>query len=291
MKFYSVDEYAKIQNKTPQTIREWCQSRKVKSVSIMSTLSKLILEENTTSPNIISLVNMKGGCAKTTTAVHLAVLLAKLKFKVLLVDTDHQNQCELFFPQQEYSRDIAHILRGEKINQCIHTIPEHNMDIVFSSYDVAVIAPTLSSQEWLNKVIEPIRPNYDFIIFDTSPNFDFIVRGVISASSHIVIPVVPVTQHISGLNHNLKALRQAKIPVDKIAGILPTIVKPRLAQHNYFIDELKKEHDDLIFDSAIPEDGHLLNAAASRTNIFDYREKSNASRALKKFTWELLQRL
>ena len=37
---------------------------------------------------VISIINLKGGVAKTTTTVNMAYLLAKRGYKVLLVDND-----------------------------------------------------------------------------------------------------------------------------------------------------------------------------------------------------------
>ena len=58
---------------------------------------------------VVAIVNQKGGCGKTTTAVNLAAVLARDGARTLLVDMDPQSHCAagLGVPEQTLERTVA----------------------------------------------------------------------------------------------------------------------------------------------------------------------------------------
>lgn len=294
-KFYTPEEYAKIENVEVRTIYNQMKSRKLLAVDIKQKLPKLIYTDfDANGSAIISLMNLKGGCGKTTIAVHLASMLARLNFKTLLIDGDHQNQCEMFFQAIPYKYTIKNVIEGYNIKDCIYQVQTGDslLDIIFSDYDLALVSSKFNDDDLLINVLEPIKDNYDFIIIDTSPNFDIININVARASTHIIIPIIPQPLHIKGMQHNIKALKTvANIPMDRIIGIIPSIVKPDKSQQKAYIELLKEENGDLLYDAIIPEDTFIPKVNDARTTIFDLREKSKGSQAFKTFTWETLRRI
>ena len=78
---------------------------------------------------IITIVNRKGGCGKTTTTKNLGYELAKLGYRVLLVDYDPQCNTTKGLSKREYKTTIIDLIRGKNVHKCIYTT-RHNMDII-----------------------------------------------------------------------------------------------------------------------------------------------------------------
>jgi chromosome partitioning protein len=294
IKYYTFENYGKLKGVDRTTVSKWASHRQVKTIKITEKIPNLVYENVNEEPSIISLMNLKGGCGKTTIAVHLAVLLSILDYKVLLIDTDHQNQCRLFFPEQpsEYTLKDA-LEKTVSIQDCIYQTKTKSsvLDIIYSDYGIALLE--LKSMDLLKTLIEPIKQQYDYIIVDTSPNFDMLARNVARMSSHIIIPMIPAALHIDGMIHNFKGLENiCNIDVEKtVIGIIFNMVKQTHSQHNYHINNMNSNYPGLTFHNNIPDSADLSKISEFFTNIFDYKSKSKGSVAMKRFIWEVLQRL
>lgn len=297
MKFYTYEDYSKLTDIDEAELKKQAMSGKIKSISLSKPLPNLILDPEDKETAIIAFSNLKGGCGKTTLSAHFAALLSKAGFNVLLIDTDHQNQCEAFFPIRSYETTILNALsNGSTLDECIYPVEtkDSELDIVFSDYEIALFAQKFEDQNKLSKLIKSIKPKYDFIIIDTSPNFDIITQNAVRAATHIIIPIVPTNLHIRGLIHNLKGLEEiAEVDLRKVIGILPNIVNDAHRQQVNTMEMLNEneEFSHLMYQTYIKQSAEMSNITDFSTTIFDYKEKSRPSQDLKKVVWETLRRL
>ena len=78
---------------------------------------------------ILSVVNQKGGCGKTTVSINLAAALAKRKKDVLLIDMDPQGHASigLNIDPEDYERSTYDVLMHAdvEIDQVVVPVVEH----------------------------------------------------------------------------------------------------------------------------------------------------------------------
>lgn len=160
---------------------------------------------------ILSVVNNKGGVAKTTSILIFSELLAYLGKKVLTVDLDGQSNLSLALHQYvedtsasiagriaPSKKNIAEIFKErpkhkEQLLDFIYPTPIKNISIIPSSKRFNSIEsnmdPCFKSPFILNKALTAIKEDFDFILIDNAPALDFFTLNSIVASDYIVTPI------------------------------------------------------------------------------------------------------
>ena len=134
---------------------------------------------------VLSLVNQKGGCGKTTTAVNLAGALAARGESVLLVDLDPQAHATLALGQapERHEASVAEVLLDEaQASEAIVRCPG-GIDLLPARLDLGefeeISGRLLHPEQRLRVVLESLRGQYAWVVVDCPPRAD----GVLCANA------------------------------------------------------------------------------------------------------------
>lgn len=183
----------------------------------------------------ISIINLKGGVAKTTTTVNMAYLLAKAGYKVLIVDNDKQGNASkalnLYDPEEH--ENIARVMLDPKVPliDLAASTQYKNLDIVPANMDLLeanlrVIADVSRPQQTrIKKAIEKksiereVLPGveiinaaeeYDFIIFDNAPDINMSIINALVVSDDVIVPLEIDQYSFDGLDILLEQIDTIK---------------------------------------------------------------------------------
>lgn len=153
---------------------------------------------------IITVVNRKGGCGKTTTTKNLGYELAKLGYRVLLVDYDPQCNTTKGLSKREYKTTIIDLIRGKNVHKCIYAT-RHDMDIIAGNKFLA--SEDINDQiivDQMNKVCN----EYDFIINDTSPYFNKLTAEILFVTDLAIIPTTIEPDSLDGMSTTINEIEE-----------------------------------------------------------------------------------
>src|SRR6266568_2210445 len=207
---------------------------------------------------VIAFANQKGGVAKTTSTLNLAVAFAEKGKKVLAVDLDPQGN--LTMSQGLNPDDIERSM----FDVLVHKLPIEEVitrveiDLAVSSIDLAGAELALSSmigrERALEKALLPIRESYDFVLIDTPPSLGLLTINALVAANAVIVPVQCEYLSLRGLvqlENTLSMIRENLNPDVEIAGILPTMYDKRLLHSKEAVEILKENFGDLVFNTKI----------------------------------------
>jgi chromosome partitioning protein len=244
---------------------------------------------------VIAFANQKGGVAKTTSTLNLAVALAEAGYRVLVIDMDPQGNLTMsqgFNPDQIERSMFDVLVHRLPIDQVIH---EAEVDLAVSSIDLAGAELALSSmigrERALEKALMPIRDRYDFIVVDTPPSLGLLTINALVAANGVIVPVQCEYLSLRGLvqlENTLSMIRENLNPDVGIQGILPTMYDGRTLHAREAIEILQENFGELVFKTRIKKTVRYAEAPVKGSSILKYDPSGNAAEAYRELAKEVL---
>lgn len=249
---------------------------------------------------VISVVNQKGGVAKTTTTVNLATALAAMDKKVLVIDLDPQGNSSTGFgvSQQQRKNTIYQALTNIiKLKDTIISTDIPNLEIITSNTNLSAAELDLIKLEEreyiLMKLLEGIKVLYDYIIIDCPPSLNLLTINALVAGDEVLIPMQCDFYSLEGLSHLLKTveiIEKRLNPKIKIAGILFTMYDRRNRLTEQVEEDVRSCLGELVFKTVIPRNIKLSEAPSYGKPAIIYDYKCAGAVAYMELTKEILGR-
>ena len=244
---------------------------------------------------VIAFANQKGGVAKTTTTLNLAVAFKEQDFNVLAVDLDPQGNLTMSqgMDPDSVERSMFDVLvHGMPIEEIIQRA---EIDVAVSSIDLAGAELALSSmigrERALQKALLPVRSRYDFILIDTPPSLGLLTINALTASDDVIVPVQCEYLSLRGLvqlENTLSMIRENLNPSVELRGILPTMYDARTVHSREAVDMLKENFGDLVFETRIRKTIRYAEAPVQGSSVLKYDSSGSAAKAYRDLAKEVL---
>lgn len=253
--------------------------------------------------HIIAISNQKGGVGKTTTSVNLSAALSGYGKKVLLVDLDPQGSCStcLGIDKSTLNYNVYDVFcMGVDVNDAVVSPDSAKIDILPSTMDLAGAELKLADNPFRNYVLEKalnkIKNNYDYVIIDTPPSLGILTLNALYAADSVLIPVQCQFLALEGLTQLLNTIRivqknkRGNKKSLKIEGVLLTMLDKRTTAGWGVVNEVKDYFKDAVFDTIIQTNVAAAMAPNFGLPVTKYQPQSSSAKNYRYLAKEVIKR-
>ena len=242
---------------------------------------------------------MKGGVGKSTSTQNLAVFLAAFGKRVLVVDFDPQANTTsgLGLNPQKIEKSVYHSLIGKvpaaEVVKNTGILPVDIIPATPALAGAAIELIDIKNREYkLKEILEPIRPQYDFVVIDSPPSVGLLTVNALTASGKVIIPVQCEYYALEGLADLLRTIQMINSNLKtKVAvmGALLTMYDRKSRLHRAVAKEIRRKFPGYVFETVIPKNISLAEAPSFGKTILQYAPYSHGAKAYRQLAEEILR--
>src|SRR6476469_5888430 len=244
---------------------------------------------------VIAFANQKGGVAKTTTTLNLAVAFAESGHRVLCIDLDPQGNLTMSqgIDPDKVEKSLYDVLVNDM--PISEIIVKREIDIAVASIDLAgaeiAMSTKIGRERSLEKALKEVSADYDFVCMDTPPSLGLLTINALTAADKVIVPLQCEYLSMRGLiqlQNTLHMIRENLNPEVEIEGILPTLVDTRTLHAKEAIEILEENFGDLVFKSRIKKAIKFAEAPVKGASVLKYDPSSSAANYYRELAKEVL---
>ncbi len=247
------------------------------------------------SAEVIAFANQKGGVAKTTTTLNLAVAFAESGYRVLCVDLDPQGNLTMSqgIDPDKVEKSLYDVLVNDM--PIAEIIVKREIDIAVASIDLAgaeiAMSTKIGRERSLEKALKEVAGDYDFVCIDTPPSLGLLTINALTAANKVIVPVQCEYLSMRGLvqlQNTLRMIQENLNPDVRIEGILPTMLDSRTIHAKEAVEILEENFGDLVFQSRIKKAIKFAEAPVKGSSVLKYDSNSSAANYYRELAKEVL---
>lgn len=245
----------------------------------------------------IAVVNQKGGCGKTTTAVNLASCLADSGKRVLLVDCDPQSHASigLGIDTESLERSTYDLLMdaGVHVGSLVHRVTDR-LDVVPSNVVLSAVEQQLSGrpdrENRLRWKLDACTDEYDYCLVDCPPSVGLLTFNALVACGEAFVIMEPSYFSLHGalkVIETIKLVRE-QLGMRKRVRVLLTMFDGRTRFSNDFLREARVRFGREMLETVVRQSVRFKEAANWGVSIGHFAKSSGGARDYRELAQEVV---
>jgi len=249
----------------------------------------------------VAVINLKGGSAKTTTALALAVGVARAlpkKKRVLLIDADASANATLVLMdgKQAKAPTLTDVLIGSSGPlDAIRATRIPNLDVLPANTSLAncptALLDQLGPDRRLRTALRPIEDRFEYCVIDAAPSWSMISLNVMLAVREVLVPVDGGMFSVSGLCRLSETVEQVRRHLEhpELAIVALAVVKALRTKGSRELErQLREAYGPLVCRTVVPFSSQVEDAHARFKSILEWAPRSPVAVAYGQLVKEVL---